>query len=61
MQKNIYLQCFKDEVYHHGYNVPSNPEHIISEYMQFYNNERPHRKLNMKTPFQFETEFYMNA
>ena len=51
----------KEAIYHHIYNVPSELDHVMSEYMQFYNNERPHRKLNMKTPFQFETEFYINA
>jgi transposase InsO family protein len=29
--------------------------------LNFYNAERPHRKLNMKTPLQFETEFFARA
>ncbi|NMP38063.1 MAG: transposase [Clostridiales bacterium] len=30
----------------------------MDEYIQFYNNERPHRHINMKTPVQYESEFY---
>ena len=31
---------------------------VLDEYINFYNSQRPHRKLNMKTPNQYESAFY---
>ncbi|MFR6184073.1 MAG: IS3 family transposase, partial [Acutalibacteraceae bacterium] len=33
-------------------------EASVAEYIEFYNEGRPHRKLNMKTPAQFEAEYF---
>lgn len=32
----------------------------IAEYVDYYNNYRPHRKLANKTPTQFETDYYLS-
>ena len=37
---------------------PQELDEVMREYIHFYNAERPHRKLNMKTPLQFETELF---
>ena len=31
----------KEAIYHNVYNIASELDHVMSEYMQFYNNERP--------------------
>lgn len=47
----------KEAIYHNLYSSPEELKLVMEEYLHFYNKERPHRKLNMKTPFQIETEF----
>ena len=32
----------------------------IAEYVDYYNNYRPHRKLGNKTPAEFEADYYSN-
>lgn len=47
----------KEAIYHNLYNSSEELKVVMEEYIHFYNEERPHRKLNMKTPLQIETEF----
>lgn len=51
----------KEALYHHLYETPQELEEVLDEYIDFYNGYRPHRKLNMKTPIQYETEFFSAA
>lgn len=51
----------KETLYHHLYQTPQELEVVLDEYIDFYNSFRPHRKLNMKTPIQYETEFFSIA
>ena len=44
--------------YHHLYGTPQELQAVLDEYINFYNSQRPHRKLNMKTPNQYESAFY---
>lgn len=46
----------KEALYHHLYATPQELEEVWDEYIEFYNDYRPHRKLGMKTPNQFEAE-----
>lgn len=48
----------KEAVYHHLYATPEELVAVMEEYIHFYNEERPHRKLNMKTPLEFEMEYH---
>lgn len=48
----------KEAIYHHLYATPEELTAVMEEYIHYYNEERPHRKLNMKTPLQFEAEHY---
>lgn len=48
----------KEALYHHLYETPQELEETLKEYIEFYNSYRPHRKLNMKTPIQYEAEFF---
>jgi len=34
-------------------------QRFFEEYIGFSNSQRPHRKLNMKTPIQYEAEFFL--
>jgi len=47
----------KEAVYHSLYNKQEELQSVLEEYIHFYNEERPHRKLNMKTLLQFEVEY----
>ena len=47
----------KEALYHHLYATPQELGEVLNEYIEFYNGYRPHRKLNMKTPIQYEAEF----
>ncbi len=51
----------KEAIYHHLYDTPDELNAVLEEYVHFYNEERLHRKLNMKTPLQIETEFIGHA
>lgn len=51
----------KEAIYHQLYEEPQELDAVMREYFHFYNAERPHRKLNMKTPLQFETEYFTNS
>ena len=48
----------KEALYHHLYETSQELEEVLEEYIEFYNGYRPHRKLNMKTPIQYEAEFF---
>ncbi len=50
----------KEAVYHYLYDTPEDLQAVLEEYIHFYNEEIPHRKLNMKTPAQFESEFVLH-
>ncbi len=60
-RKQLYSQVEDSVLYHYLYKDPQELDAVVREYMHFYNEERPHRKLKMKTPLQFETEFFTNA
>ena len=47
----------KEALYRHLYEKSEELRMVLEEYIHFYNEERPHRKLNIKTPLQYETEF----
>ena len=47
----------KEAIYHHLYDNMEELRSVVDEYIDFYNNDRPHRKLNMMTPSNFESEF----
>jgi len=51
----------KEALYHHLYGTPQELTEVLEEYIEFYNGQRPHRKLNMKTPIQYEAEFFSAA
>ena len=47
----------KEQVYRNKYRTKEELEASVAEYIEFYNEGRPHRKLDMKTPDQFEAEW----
>ena len=60
---NAVLETFfsafkKEQVYRNVYRTKEELEASVAEYIEFYNEGRPHRKLNMKTPAQFEAEYF---
>ena len=60
---NAVLETFfsafkKEQVYRNVYRTKEELEASVAEYIEFYNEDRPHRKLNMKTPAQFEAEYF---
>ena len=61
VQVGAWKRFLQEAIYHYLYKDPQELDAVVREYMHFYNEERPHRKLKMKTPLQFETEFFTNA
>ena len=48
----------KEAIYYHIYDSASELAAVLDEYIEYYNEVRMHRTLNMKTPSQVETEFF---
>lgn len=44
----------REEIYRNQYKSETQFVKSIENYVEFYNNRRPHRTLNYKTPDQFE-------
>lgn len=51
----------KQETYRHQYQTKKELEASVAEYIEFFNSERPHRKLKMLTPVEFEEAYYSNS
>ena len=47
----------KEEIHRNVYESLNELQESIDEYINFYNNERPHQRLGMKTPNQLEKEY----
>lgn len=54
--RSIFPRAKKEAIYHNLYKTPDKLIAVMEEYIHFHNEDRPHRKLNMKTPLQFEAE-----
>ncbi len=51
----------REELYRTKYRSESEFKTSVARYIQFYNDERPHQKLQYKTPNQKEEEFLENS
>ena len=49
----------REELSHNWYNSVEELENTVGEYVDFYNSKRPHRKLKLQTPDQFEQDYWM--
>lgn len=47
----------REELSHNWYNTPEDLENTLREYIDFFNQKRPHRKLKLQTPDQFEENY----
>jgi putative transposase len=48
----------REELYRTKYRSEQEFKAAVAEYIIFYNTKRPHKKLQYKTPVQYETEYY---
>ena len=48
----------REELSHNWYNTPEELDKTICEYIEYYNLKRPHRKLKLQTPDQFERNYW---
>ena len=48
----------KEAIYYHINDSDAELAAVLDEYIEYYNEVRMHRTLNMKTPSQVETEFF---
>ena len=54
-----FFSAFKrEELSHNWYNSPEELEQTVKKYVDFYNQKRPHRKLKLQTPDQFERSWF---
>ena len=49
----------KEAIYHHVYETMDELCATLENYINFYNEKRPHRALNMLTPLEKEREYWM--
>ncbi len=50
----------REELSHNWYNTPESLDETVREYIEFFNSHRPHRKLKLQTPDQFERAYWEN-
>ena len=48
----------REELSHNWYNSAEELDKTIRDYIEFYNLKRPHRKLKLQTPDQFEQNYW---
>ena len=54
-----FFSIFKrEELSHNWYNSLGELDQTVRDYIEFYNFKRPHRKLNLQTPDQYEREYW---
>ena len=47
-----------EEIYHHFYQTTDELYASVAEYIEFFNNKRPHQKFKYRTPNQVEEEYF---
>ena len=53
-----FFACMKrEELSHNYYDSEENLRHDVSNYIDFFNNMRPHQRLGMQTPSDTEDQF----
>lgn len=50
----------REELSHNFYKSKEHLESVVAEYIDFFNNAHPHRKLKNMTPNQYELNYYQN-
>ena len=58
VMENFFGSLKKEELYRWRYRSERELKERIMEYVDFYNNIRPHEKLQYKTPAQVEEEYF---
>ena len=58
VMENFFGSLKKEELYRWRYRSERELKERIKEYVDFYNNIRPHEKLQYKTPAQVEEEYF---
>lgn len=56
--ESFFSSLKKEEVHRNVYNTIEELQQSLNEYILFFNAERPHQKLDFKTPDAFEEEYY---
>lgn len=56
--ESFFHRLKNESIYRSLYSSADELSAAVDEYITFYNDYRPHRTLKMKTPSQYETEFY---
>lgn len=51
----------REKLSHNWYNTPGDLENTLRDYIDFFNRKRPHRKLKLQTPDQFEENYWAGA
>lgn len=54
-----FFSCMKrEEISHNLYHSMNELKTVVDDYIYFFNNMRPHKKLKNMTPVEYETEYY---
>ena len=50
----------QDDLNNRQFEYLNDQKKAVADYIEYYNNERPHTTLNNKTPNEYEEEYYNN-
>lgn len=56
--ESLFAFMKREEIHRNVYDTLEQLQESVDEYIHFYNNERPHQRLGMKTPNAFEREYF---
>ena len=56
--ERFFASLKKEELHRRVYDTIEELENSVSEYIDFFNTERPHQRLGMRTPDQVGTDYY---
>ena len=59
--ESFFASMKKEEIHRDVYDTVEQLQESVDEYIHFYNDERPHQRLGMKTPNAFESEYFAKA
>lgn len=58
VSESFFSSMKREELYRRKFKSEAEMMKAVAEYIEFYNDKRPHATLNYKTPNQFEAEYY---
>ena len=58
IMESFFSSLKQEELYRHRFHSVSEFKNSVNNYINFYNNERPHSAMNYKSPNVYEDQFF---